>query len=142
MRRSFTVCRNPHAPRRAQGPGTPGPAAPRVKWESMRLLAIGLLAALAAAQAADTSLAQPKELAAQIQAKGAQPALIHVGFAVLYRGKHIPNSDLCRAGEHAGGPAGAPRGRRQPSAGPRDCGVLRVLPLGPLPQHQAGHGGA
>ena len=58
----------------------------------MRLLAIALLTALAAAQAADTSLAQPGELAAQLKAKGARPALIHVGFAVLYREKHIPNS--------------------------------------------------
>ena len=69
----------------------------------MRFLAIGLLAALAGAQAADTSLAQPKDLAAQLQAKGAQPALIHVGFAVLYRGKHIPNSIYA-------GPATTPAG--------------------------------
>ena len=69
----------------------------------MRFLAIGLLAALAGAQAADTSLAQPKDLAAQLQAKGAQPALIHVGFAVLYRGKHIPNSIYA-------GPANTPAG--------------------------------
>jgi hypothetical protein len=69
----------------------------------MRFLAIGLLAALAGAQAADVSLAQPQELAAQIQAKGAQPALIHVGFAVLYRGKHIPHSIYA-------GPANTPAG--------------------------------
>ena len=69
----------------------------------MRLLAISLLAALAAAQAADMSLAQPKDLAAQIQAKRAQPALIHIGFAVLYREKHIPNSIYA-------GPANTPAG--------------------------------
>ena len=69
----------------------------------MRFLAIALLAALAGAQAADMSLAQPKDLAAQIQSKGAQPALIHVGFAVLYRGKHIPNSIYA-------GPANTPAG--------------------------------
>jgi rhodanese-related sulfurtransferase len=69
----------------------------------MRLLAFGLLTALAVAQTADMPLAQPKELAAQLQAKGGQPALIHVGFAVLYRGKHIPNSVYA-------GPANTPAG--------------------------------
>jgi hypothetical protein len=69
----------------------------------MRLLAIGLLAALAAGQAADMSLAQPKELAAQLQAKGARPAPIHVGFAFLYRERHIPNSIYT-------GPANTPAG--------------------------------
>jgi rhodanese-related sulfurtransferase len=69
----------------------------------MRLLAIGLLAALAPVQAADTSLAQPRELAAQLQAKGARPALIHVGFAVLYRGKHIPNSTYAGPANTAAG---------------------------------------
>jgi hypothetical protein len=70
----------------------------------MRLLAIGLLAALAAVQAADTSMAQPQELAAQLQGKAAaRPALIHVGFAVLYREKHLPNSTYT-------GPANSPAG--------------------------------
>ena len=69
----------------------------------MKLLAIGLLAALAAAQPADPSLAQPGELAARLRANGAQPALIHVGFAALYRGKHIPNSIYA-------GPANTPAG--------------------------------
>ena len=103
MRRWFTVCRNPHAPRRRRGRARPARRRRALNWESMRLLVIGLLAALAAAQAADTSLAQPKELVAQIQAKGPQPALIHVGFAVLYRGKHIPNSVYA-------GPANTPAG--------------------------------
>ncbi|MGA3098091.1 MAG: rhodanese-like domain-containing protein [Bryobacteraceae bacterium] len=69
----------------------------------MKLLAIGLLAALLAALAADMSLARPEELAARLRAKGAQPALIHVGFAVLYREKHIPNSIYA-------GPANTPAG--------------------------------
>ena len=42
--------------------------------------------------AAETSAVEPKDLAARLQAAGSKPALIHVGFAVLYRGKHIPQS--------------------------------------------------
>jgi hypothetical protein len=44
------------------------------------------------ALAAETGTIEPKDLAAQLQGKRGQPALIHVGFAVLYRGKHIPQS--------------------------------------------------
>ncbi len=57
----------------------------------MKISAIVLCAALAAA-AADMALVQPKDLAAQLQRKGPQPVLIHVGFGNLYRSKHIPNS--------------------------------------------------
>jgi len=69
----------------------------------MRTFAIGVLAALAVALAADFPLIQPNELASRVQAKGAQPALIHVGFNVLYRNKHIPNSVYA-------GPASTPEG--------------------------------
>jgi rhodanese-like protein len=55
------------------------------------------------ALAAETGTIEPKELAAEIQAKGARPLLIHVGFAVLYRGKHIPQSVYA-------GPARGPEG--------------------------------
>ena len=58
----------------------------------MKLFAIGVLTALAVALAADFPQIQPQELAGHLQAKGAHPALLHVGFAVLYRSKHIPNS--------------------------------------------------
>lgn len=58
----------------------------------MKLFAIGLLTALAVALAADFPQVQPRELAARLEAKGAHPVLFHVGFAVLYRSKHIPNS--------------------------------------------------
>jgi len=58
----------------------------------MKLFAIGVLTALAVALAADFPQIQPQELAGRLQAKGAHPALLHVGFAVLYRSKHIPNS--------------------------------------------------
>ena len=58
----------------------------------MKIFVIGVLTALALALAADFPRIQPRELAGRLQAKGAPPALLHVGFAVLYRGKHIPNS--------------------------------------------------
>jgi thiosulfate/3-mercaptopyruvate sulfurtransferase len=55
------------------------------------------------ALAADTGTIEPKDLAAALEAKGAKPALIHVGFAVMYRGKHIPGSIYA-------GPARSPEG--------------------------------
>ncbi|HEY1242913.1 MAG TPA: rhodanese-like domain-containing protein [Bryobacteraceae bacterium] len=47
---------------------------------------------LAFAWAADLPTIEPKDLAPRLQASSAQPALFHVGFAVMYRGKHIPAS--------------------------------------------------
>ena len=59
----------------------------------MRIRTFGLIAAfLTLAAAADLPTLEPKDLAAQLQAKGAKPALIHVGFPVMYRGRHIPAS--------------------------------------------------
>jgi thiosulfate/3-mercaptopyruvate sulfurtransferase len=49
---------------------------------------------------ADTT--EPKDLAAELQ-KGGKPLLIHVGFGVMYRGKHIPESIYA-------GPARSPEG--------------------------------
>jgi thiosulfate/3-mercaptopyruvate sulfurtransferase len=53
--------------------------------------------------AAGTGTVEPRDLAAQLQKSGTKPALIHVGFAVLYRGKHIPQSIYA-------GPARSPEG--------------------------------
>lgn len=47
---------------------------------------------LALAFAADLPTIEPKDLAAQLRANGAKPPIYHVGFPVLYRGKHIPAS--------------------------------------------------
>jgi len=58
----------------------------------MKLFVIAVLTALALALATDFPQIQPRELAGRLQAKAAPPVLLHVGFAVLYRGKHIPNS--------------------------------------------------
>ncbi|HLI82697.1 MAG TPA: rhodanese-like domain-containing protein [Bryobacteraceae bacterium] len=44
------------------------------------------------AWAADTGTIEPKDLAATLETKAAKPVLIHVGFGVMYRGKHIPGS--------------------------------------------------
>src|SRR5581483_3188203 len=44
------------------------------------------------AMAADLPTIEPKDLAAEVQIKNSPPAVIHVGFPVLYRGKHIPKS--------------------------------------------------
>lgn len=61
------------------------------------------LALLTFAFAADLPTVEPKDLAAQLQAKGAKPALFHVGFPVMYRGKHIPNSVYAGPGSKAEG---------------------------------------
>ena len=69
----------------------------------MRLLVLAISFALALALAQDFPLMQPKELESRLQAKGARPALLHVGFAVLYRSKHIPNSIYAGPGSTAEG---------------------------------------
>ena len=56
-------------------------------WTIRLAIALPILAL-----AAETGTVEPKDLAGQLQATGSKPALIHVGFAVMYRGKHIPQS--------------------------------------------------
>lgn len=59
----------------------------------MSVRRIGIAAAfLTLAVAADLPTVEPKDLAAQLHTNAAKPVLIHVGFPVMYRGKHIPNS--------------------------------------------------
>jgi thiosulfate/3-mercaptopyruvate sulfurtransferase len=58
---------------------------------SIRTIFAGI-AFLAFALAADFPTVEPKDLASQLQAKNAKATLIHVGFPVMYRGKHIPAS--------------------------------------------------
>ena len=84
----------------------------------MNIRTIGAAATLLTiAAAAEMATVEPKELASQLQAKGAQPTLIHVGFAVMYRSKHIPASIYA-------GPASKPEGldalKRAASPLPRD----------------------
>ena len=56
-------------------------------WSIRLAIALPILAL-----AADTGTLEPKDLVSQLQGTGSKPALIHVGFAVMYRGKHIPQS--------------------------------------------------
>ncbi len=65
---------------------------------------VGLAIALALVSvAADDGTIEPQELAAELHAKTSKAVLIHVGFAVMYRGKHIPQSIYA-------GPARSPEG--------------------------------
>jgi thiosulfate/3-mercaptopyruvate sulfurtransferase len=64
----------------------------RPKGISMKLLTIFVVATLAVGLAAELALIQPGEVAAQLAAKGARPAIFHVGPNLLYRNKHIPGS--------------------------------------------------
>jgi thiosulfate/3-mercaptopyruvate sulfurtransferase len=57
------------------------------RWIQALAIALPLIAL-----AAEITTLEPKDLAAQLQAKGDRPALVHVGFQTLYRGKHIPQS--------------------------------------------------
>ena len=52
------------------------------------LLCLGMARAT---MAADPAVIEPKELAAQLKAKDSKPALLFVGFAVMFR-RHIPGS--------------------------------------------------
>ena len=58
----------------------------------MRTLSICLAVALASCLAADLALVQPKEVAEQVAAKGAHPAIFQVGPLMLYRAKRIPGA--------------------------------------------------
>ena len=58
----------------------------------MKALIVVLATLPVVALAADLALIQPKDLVAQLQAKGPAPAIFHVGPNFLYRGKHIPAS--------------------------------------------------
>ena len=53
--------------------------------------------------AAGGGTVEPKDLAARLQSGASKPVLLHVGFAVMYRGKHIPQSVYA-------GPARTPEG--------------------------------
>lgn len=61
-------------------------------------IALPLLAA-----AAGNTTVEPKDLAAQLEAKTSRATIIHVGFEFMYRGKHIPHSIYA-------GPARSPEG--------------------------------
>jgi thiosulfate/3-mercaptopyruvate sulfurtransferase len=63
--------------------------------------ALAVLAAVALA--AEISVVQPKDLAEELAAKAAAPAVFQVGPNVLYRSKHIPGSVFAGPGSKAEG---------------------------------------
>ncbi len=63
------------------------------------LIAVALLAA----SAAEISIVEPAQVAAELAAKSSRPVVLMVGFDVLYRSKHIPGSIYA-------GPAARPDG--------------------------------
>ena len=69
----------------------------------MRPFALSLAAGLVLAWAADMPLIQPQDLAAELRAKGAAPAVFQVGPNVLYRSKHIPGAVYAGPGSSAEG---------------------------------------
>jgi rhodanese-related sulfurtransferase len=69
----------------------------------MRILTILVVTTLAVGLAAELALIQPGEVAAQLAAKGARPALFHMGPNLLYRDKHIPGSIYAGPGSRAEG---------------------------------------
>lgn len=69
----------------------------------MRSFVVALVIAAAIALAADFPTVQPNELAARLAARKGGPELVHVGFNVLYRSKHIPGTVYA-------GPASTPAG--------------------------------
>lgn len=77
---------------------------PIVYYRVMKLRTVGLACTfLAIALAADIATIEPKDFAAQLQAKSAKPALFQVGFAVMYRSKHIPGAVYAGPGSTAAG---------------------------------------
>jgi len=83
------------------------PRAPFAHFQYHKLMNIRTsamsLAFLALAFAADLPTIEPKDLASELQANNAKPVLFHVGFPVMYRGKHIPNSVYAGPGSKAEG---------------------------------------
>jgi len=69
----------------------------------MRTLLFGTAVFVTAGLAAAMALIQPSELAGQVAAKSAHPAIFQVGPNVLYRSKHIPGAVYA-------GPASRPEG--------------------------------
>ena len=75
---------------------------PYYKVMRIRTILAGI-AFLTLAAAADFPTIEPKDLVTQIQSKSAKPPIFHVGFPVLYRGKHIPGSLFVGPGSKAEG---------------------------------------
>ena len=88
----------------------------------MRSLAIFAVGCILLAESPDTwdksQLLPPADLVARLTGK-TPPKLLHVGFGVLYRGKHIPGSEYAGPGSKPEGLEALRRAAR--SAGGRSC---------------------
>jgi len=87
----------------------------------MKILMIGIVALLAGGLAAELALIQPGEFVVQLAAKGARPAIFHVGPNLLYRGKHIPGSIFAGPGSR---PEGLELLKEAASKLPRDREII------------------
>ena len=58
----------------------------------MRSLTVGIATMVAVALAAELAMVQPKDVAAQLAARGPHPAIFQVGPNLLFRAKHIPGA--------------------------------------------------
>ncbi|MCX6627302.1 MAG: rhodanese-like domain-containing protein [Candidatus Solibacter sp.] len=67
------------------------------------VLAAVVMAVVTVTAAADMALVQPRELAAQLAAKGVGPVVFMVGPNVLYRSRHIAGSVFAGPGQSAAG---------------------------------------
>lgn len=74
-----------------------------VKNQKLTGLVVSLVAVVAVVAAADMELVQPRELAGQLAAQAARPAVFMVGPNMLYRSKHIGGSVFAGPGQSAAG---------------------------------------
>ncbi len=70
---------------------------------TVKLLWTSALFAVTLALAAEILIVEPKDLAAQLAAKGNQPVVLYVGPNVLYRSKHIPGAIFAGPGNRPEG---------------------------------------
>src|ERR1017187_1339160 len=110
-----------------------------VKNQKLTRLAAVLAAVVLVASAADLALVQPPELQAQLAGKGAGPVIIYGRPQCLVPQQAHTGIGVCRTGKWGGGSRDVEGGGRQAAARSRGGALLRLLPVGPLPVHQASH---
>lgn len=72
------------------------------RWLSVAAL-LCVSQSLCALWGAEITTVKPKDLAIRLRANGPKPFVIYVGFAVMYRNKHIPGAVYPGAGSRADG---------------------------------------
>ena len=76
---------------------------PRISTVPLTFFTIALFAQTDADPWTDADLMRPATLAARLTASGPKPAILYVGFPVLYRSAHVAGAELA-------GPASKPEG--------------------------------